>query len=65
MATKTLNTAIEKIAPTAILKLDGPFNDFIGTVTDIDADKAKVRVMVSFFGRETPVELDFLQVEKI
>ena len=42
-----------------------PFNDFIGTVTDIDADKAKVRVMVSFFGRETPVELDFLQVEKI
>ena len=45
--------------------IDGPFNDFIGTVTDIDADKAKVRVMVSFFGRETPVELDFLQVEKI
>ena len=65
MSTKTLTTAIEKIAPTAILKIDGPFNDFIGTVTDIDADRAKVRVMVSFFGRETPVELDFLQVEKI
>ena len=45
--------------------IDGPFNDFIGTVTEIDADRAKVRVMVSFFGRETPVELDFLQVEKI
>ena len=44
--------------------IDGPFNDFIGTVDDIDMDKAKVRVMVSFFGRETPVELDFLQVEK-
>ncbi|MCC6799744.1 MAG: transcription termination/antitermination protein NusG, partial [Anaerolineae bacterium] len=44
--------------------IDGPFNDFIGTVGDIDMEKAKVRVLVSFFGRETPVELDFLQVEK-
>lgn len=45
--------------------IDGPFNDFIGTVGDIDMEKAKVRVLVSFFGRETPVELDFLQVEEI
>lgn len=44
--------------------IDGPFNDFIGTVNDIDIERAKVRVMVSFFGRETPVELDFLQVDK-
>ncbi|HEX9797505.1 MAG TPA: transcription termination/antitermination protein NusG [Anaerolineales bacterium] len=44
--------------------IDGPFNDFIGTVDDIDMERAKVRVMVSFFGRETPVELDFLQVER-
>jgi transcriptional antiterminator NusG len=44
--------------------IDGPFNDFIGTVGDLDMARAKVRVMVSFFGRETPVELDFLQVEK-
>lgn len=44
--------------------IDGPFNDFIGTVDDIDMERAKVRVMVSFFGRETPVELDFLQVDK-
>ena len=44
--------------------VDGPFNDFRGTVAEIDMDKAKVRVMVNFFGRETPVELDFLQVEK-
>lgn len=43
----------------------GPFNDFIGTVADIAQEKAKVRVMVDFFGRETPVELDFLEVEKI
>ena len=45
--------------------IDGPFNDFMGIVDEIDVDKAKVRVFVSFFGRETPVELDFLQVEKM
>lgn len=45
--------------------VDGPFNDFIGTVAAIDPDKSKVRVMVNFFGRDTPVELDFLEVEKV
>lgn len=44
---------------------DGPFADFIGTVDDINTEKGKVRVLVSFFGRETPVELDFLQVERL
>jgi transcriptional antiterminator NusG len=44
--------------------IDGPFNDFIGTVAAIDPDRSKVRVMVNFFGRDTPVELDFLEVEK-
>ena len=44
--------------------IDGPFVDFVGQVDDINLDKGKVRVMVSMFGRETPVELDFLQVEK-
>ena len=44
--------------------VDGPFNDFLGVVSVIDMERTKVRVMVSFFGRETPVELDFLQVEK-
>jgi transcriptional antiterminator NusG len=44
--------------------IDGPFNDFRGTVSEIDMERSKVRVMVNFFGRETPVELDFLQVEK-
>lgn len=43
---------------------DGPFIDFVGQVDEINLDKGKVRVMVSMFGRETPVELDFLQVEK-
>ena len=45
--------------------IDGPFNDIIGIVEEIDTERTKVRVLVSFFGRETPVELDFLQVEKI
>jgi transcriptional antiterminator NusG len=45
--------------------IDGPFNDFHGTVDEIDMERSKVRVMVNFFGRSTPVELDFLQVEKI
>ncbi|MDP3183967.1 MAG: transcription termination/antitermination protein NusG [Anaerolineales bacterium] len=44
--------------------IDGPFNDFRGVVSEIDMGRTKVRVRVSFFGRETPVELDFLQVER-
>jgi transcriptional antiterminator NusG len=44
--------------------ISGPFNDFPGMVAAIDPDKSKVRVMVNFFGRDTPVELDFLEVEK-
>lgn len=44
--------------------VDGPFTDFHGVVDNIDMDRGKVRLMVSFFGRETPVELDLLQVEK-
>jgi transcription termination/antitermination protein NusG len=45
--------------------IDGPFTEFIGTVSEINVDRLKVTVLVSFFGRETPVVLDFLQVEKI
>lgn len=44
---------------------DGPFTDFVGVVDEISADKGKVKVLLSLFGRETPVELDFLQVEKL
>ena len=44
---------------------DGPFSEFIGTVDEISPDKGKVKVLLSFFGRETPVELDFLQIEKL
>jgi transcription termination/antitermination protein NusG len=45
--------------------IDGPFVDFAGQVDEINLEKGKVKVLVSFFGRETPVELDFLQVERI
>lgn len=44
---------------------DGPFADFIGQVDEINLEKGKVKVMVSFFGRETPVELDLLQVQRL
>ncbi len=44
---------------------DGPFIDFVGVVDDISPGKGKVKVLLSLFGRETPVELDFLQVEKL
>jgi len=49
----------------AVKITDGPFTDFEGVVDAIDQEKGKVRVLVSFFGRETPVELDFLQVIRL
>jgi transcriptional antiterminator NusG len=45
--------------------IDGPFTDFVGVVDEIIGGKGKVKVLLSLFGRETPVELDFLQVEKL
>ncbi len=45
--------------------VDGPFKDQEGKLSEVDAEKGKVKVMVSMFGRETPVELDFLQIKKI
>ena len=70
---KRILTRMEAEAPTVkvtfkhgqkVRIIQGPFADFIGSVDDLNMEKGKVRVMVSFFGRETPVELDFLQVEK-
>lgn len=49
----------------AVKIVEGPFADFLGTVSAIDEGKGKVTVLVSIFGRETPVELDFLQVSKL
>ncbi len=66
---KRMETTTPTVRPTykpgqKVRIVDGPFNEFVGTVDSIDMDRGKVRVLVSFFGRETPVELDFLQVEK-
>ncbi len=49
----------------AVKIVDGPFADFLGTIDDIDEARGKLKVLVSIFGRETPVELDFLQVNKL
>lgn len=49
----------------AVKIIDGPFADFLGSIDNIDDAKGKVKVLVSIFGRETPVELDFLQVSKL
>lgn len=49
----------------AVKIIDGPFSDFLGTVDEIDEARGKLKVLVSIFGRETPVELDFLQVAKL
>ena len=49
----------------AVKIVDGPFADFLGSIDSIDNEKGKVKVLVSIFGRETPVELDFLQVSKL
>lgn len=49
----------------AVKIIDGPFADFLGSIDDIDEARGKLKVLVSIFGRETPVELDFLQVAKL
>jgi transcriptional antiterminator NusG len=49
----------------AVKITDGPFSDFVGTINQMDEEKGKVTVLVNIFGRETPVELDFLQISKL
>lgn len=48
-----------------VLIIDGPFKDLEGKINSVDEERGKIKVLVSMFGRETPVELDFLQVKKI
>lgn len=57
----TIDLAIDD----AVIIADGPFKEFEGKVSEVDTERGKVKVLVSMFGRETPVELDFLQVKKI
>ena len=53
----------EKAEPVKII--DGPFNNFTGVVEDVNLDRSTLRVMVTIFGRQTPVELEFAQVQKL
>ncbi len=62
--TTTKHTIDLEIGETIIIT-DGPFKDSEGRVSEVDQDRGKIKVMVSLFGRETPVELDFLQVKKL
>lgn len=57
----TIDLAIDEI----VKIVDGPFKDLEGKVSEVDNDHGKIKVLVSMFGRETPVELDFLQVKKL
>lgn len=61
----TTKHAIDLIPDDVVTIVDGPFKDLEGKVEEVDDDRGKVRVLVSMFGRETPVELDFLQVKKL
>lgn len=56
---------IDVVAGDPVKIIDGPFKDFDGKVNSIDEEKGKIKVLVNMFGRETPVELDFLQVKKL
>ena len=65
MNTDTVKHNIDLDLEDAVIIVDGPFKDLEGKVSEVDNDRGKVRVFVSMFGRETPVELDFLQVKRI
>ncbi len=56
---------IDLIIGDAIKVIDGPFKDFDGKILEVDEKRGKIKILISMFGRETPVELDFLQVKKI
>ncbi len=65
MKSDTVKHALNVEINDAIIVSDGPFKDFEGKISEIDEARGKVKVLVSMFGRETPVELDFLQIKKI
>lgn len=56
---------INLVPDESVMIVDGPFKDLEGRVSEVDSERGKVKVLVSMFGRETPVELDFLQVRKM
>ena len=65
MNTTETKHSIDLVADDIVKIVDGPFKEFEGKVAEVDDSRGKIKVLVSMFGRETPVELDFLQVKKI
>lgn len=65
MESDTVKHTIDLTIDDAVIISDGPFKDFEGKVGEVDEERGKIKVLVSMFGRETPVELDYLQVKKI
>ncbi|MEK7558400.1 MAG: transcription termination/antitermination protein NusG [Patescibacteria group bacterium] len=65
MRSDTVKHNIDLAMGESVMVTDGPFKDLEGKVNEVDDERGKVKVLVSMFGRETPVELDFLQVKKI
>ena len=65
MTSDTVKHKVDISAGDMVVIADGPFKDLEGKVGEVDEENGKVKVMVSMFGRETPVELDFLQVKKV
>ena len=65
MNTGETQHAIDLVPGDLVKVADGPFKDFEGKVGEVDTQRGKIKVLVSMFGRETPVELDFLQVKKV
>ncbi|OGZ08105.1 MAG: transcription termination/antitermination protein NusG [Candidatus Lloydbacteria bacterium RIFCSPLOWO2_01_FULL_50_20] len=65
MGSKTVKHTIDLQVGESVIITDGPFKELEGRVGEVDEDRGRVKVMVPMFGRETPVELDFLQIKKI
>ncbi|MEA1929600.1 MAG: transcription termination/antitermination protein NusG [Patescibacteria group bacterium] len=65
MGEEQVKHKIDLVSGEAVQIIDGPFKDFEGKVNEIDDERGKIKVLVNMFGRETPVEIDFLQVKKI
>ena len=65
MNTDKVTHNMDLVIDDAVMIVDGPFKDLEGKVKEVDTERGKVKVLVSMFGRETPVELDFLQIKKI
>lgn len=65
MSTETVKHKVDLSVGDLVLIVDGPFKELEGKVGEVDEGSGKVKVMVSMFGRETPVELDYLQVKRV